>query len=149
VSIEAVRTYGVKTVYANAWSVPGYMETKNNDTNERSLRGVSRASCSSSDWKQAYANYLVQYITYYRDMGVRVTHLRFLNEPDLTTSYASMRSNGQQAADFTKVLRPTLDRASYTNVKVTCCDAEGWSSQQGMMGALSGMSSMLGTITEQ
>jgi O-glycosyl hydrolase len=149
VSTEAVRRYGVKTVYANAWSAPGYMKTNNNDANGGSLCGVSGASCSSGDWKQAYANYLVQYITYYRDIGVDVTHLGFMNEPDLTTSYASMRSNGQQAADFIKVLRPMLDKAKYTTVKVTCCDAEGWSSQQGMMSALGGVSSMLGTITAQ
>ena len=149
VSTEAVKTYGVKTVYANAWSAPGYMKTNNNDANGGSLCGVSRASCSSGDWKQAYANYLVQYITYYKDIGVDITHVGFLNEPDLTTSYASMRSNGQQAAEFIKVLRPTLDKANYTGVKVTCCDAEGWSSQQGMMGALNEVSGLLGTITAQ
>lgn len=149
VSTEAVKTYGVDTVYANAWSAPGYMKTNNNDANGGSLCGVSGASCSSGDWKQAYANYLIQYITYYKDIGVDITHLGFLNEPGLTTSYASMRSNGQQAADFIKVLRPALDRANFTSVKVTCCDAEGWSSQQGMMGALSSVSSMLGTITAQ
>ncbi|KAF2833078.1 hypothetical protein CC86DRAFT_338215 [Ophiobolus disseminans] len=147
VSTEAVKTYGVKTVYANAWSAPGYMKTNNNDANGGSLCGVSGASCSSGDWKQAFANYLVQYITYYKELGVEVTHLGFLNEPDLTTSYASMRSNGQQAADFIRILKPELDKANFTNVKVTCCDAEGWSSQQGMMSGLSGVSSLLGTIT--
>jgi O-glycosyl hydrolase len=149
VSTEAVETYGVKTVYANAWSAPGYMKTNNNDSNGGLLCGVSGANCSSGDWKQAYANYLVQYITYYKDLGVDITHVGFLNEPDLTTSYASMRSNGQQAADFIKVLRPALDKANYTGVKVTCCDAEGWSNQQGMMSALSGVSGLLGTITAQ
>lgn len=149
VSTEAVKTYGVKTIYANAWSAPGYMKTNNNDANGGSLCGVSGASCSSGDWKQAYANYLVQYITYYKDIGVDITHLGFLNEPDLTTSYASMRSTGAQAADFIKVLRPTLDRANYTAVKITCCDAEGWSSQQGMMSALNPVSNFLGTITAQ
>ncbi|KAJ4367659.1 hypothetical protein N0V83_007244 [Neocucurbitaria cava] len=147
VSTEAVKTYGVKIIYANAWSAPGYMKTNSNDANGGSLCGVSGASCSSGDWKQAYASYLVQYITYYKELGVDITHLGFLNEPDLTTSYASMRSSGQQAADFIKVLRPTLDKANYTDVKVTCCDAEGWSSQQGMMSGLSGVSNMLGTIT--
>jgi len=149
VSTEAVKTYGLRTVYANAWSAPGYMKTNNNDANGGSLCGVSGATCSSGDWKQAYANYLVQYITYYKNIGVDITHLGFLNEPDLTTSYASMRSNGQQAADFIKVLRPTLDKANFTSVKVTCCDAEGWSSQQSMMNALSSVSSLLGTITAQ
>jgi O-glycosyl hydrolase len=149
VSTEAVKTYGVKTVYANAWSAPGYMKTNNNDANGGSLCGVSGATCSSGDWKQAYANYLVQYITYYKEIGVDVTHVGFLNEPDLTTSYASMRSNGQQAADFIKVLRPTLDKANYTGVKVTCCDAEGWSSQAGMMGALGSVDAALGVVTAQ
>jgi O-glycosyl hydrolase len=149
VSTEAVKTYGVTTVYANAWSAPGYMKTNNNDANGGSLCGVSGASCSSGDWKQAYANYFVQYLTYYKELGIGITHLGFLNEPDLTTSYASMRSNGQQAADFIKVLKPTLDKANYTNVKITCCDAEGWNSQQSMMSTLSSVSSLLGTVTSQ
>lgn len=149
VSTEAVKTYGVSTVYANAWSAPGYMKTNNNDANGGSLCGVSGATCSSGDWRQAYADYLVQYITYYRELGVEITHLGFLNEPDLTTSYASMRSSGAQAADFIKVLRPTLDKSNMTAVSIACCDAEGWSSQSGMMGALGGVDAMLGTVTAQ
>jgi O-glycosyl hydrolase len=149
VSTEAAKTYGVKIFYANAWSAPGYMKTNNNDANGGSLCGVTGATCSSGDWKQAYANYLVQFITYYKELGVDYTHVGFLNEPDLTTSYASMRSNGQQAADFIKVLRPALDKANYTDVKIACCDAEGWSSQSGMMGSLNSVNAQLGTITAQ
>jgi O-glycosyl hydrolase len=149
VSTEAVKTYGVKTFYANAWSAPGYMKTNNNDANGGTLCGVSGASCSSGDWKQAYANYLVQYITYYRQLGVDITHVGFLNEPELTTTYASMRSNGQQAADFIKVLRPTLDKANYTTVKITCCDAEGWTSQASMLSSLSSVQNALGVVTAQ
>lgn len=59
VTTEAVKTYVFTTVYANAWSASGYMKTNNNDANGGSLCGVSDASCPSSDWKQAYANYLV------------------------------------------------------------------------------------------
>lgn len=61
VSQEAQNTYGVKTIYANAWSAPGYMKTNGNDANGGSLCGVSGASCASGDWKQAYADYLVRY----------------------------------------------------------------------------------------
>ncbi|KAF2018556.1 glycoside hydrolase family 30 protein [Aaosphaeria arxii CBS 175.79] len=147
VSTEAAKTYGVRTFYANAWSAPGYMKTNGNDANGGSLCGVSGATCSSGDWKQAYANYLVQYITYYKEVGVDITHVGFLNEPDLTTSYASMRSNGQQAADVIKVLRPALDKANYTQVKINCCDAEGWSSQNAMMGQLRSVENQLGVIT--
>lgn len=84
VSTEAAHTYGVKTFYANAWSAPGYMKTNGNDANGGSLCGVSGASCSSGDWKQAFANYLVQYIKYYAAANVSITHLGFLNEPDYT-----------------------------------------------------------------
>ncbi|CAI6340724.1 unnamed protein product [Periconia digitata] len=149
VSTEAANTYGVQTFYANAWSAPGYMKTNNNDANGGSLCGVPGSSCSSGDWRQAYANYLVQYITYYKELGVDISHLGFLNEPGLTTSYASMRSSGRQAADFIAILRPTLDRANYSNVKITCCDSEGWNQQAGMMGDLKGVEAngALGTVT--
>lgn len=84
VSKEAANTYGVKTFYANAWSAPGYMKTNGNDANGGSLCGVSGATCSSGDWKQAYANYLVQYVKYYAAENITITHLGFLNEPELT-----------------------------------------------------------------
>lgn len=84
VSQEAVKR-GVRTIYANAWSAPGYMKTNGNDANGGTLCGVSGASCSSGDWKQAYADYLVQYIKYYLESNVTITHLGFVNEPDLTS----------------------------------------------------------------
>jgi len=84
VSTEAANTYGVKTFYANAWSAPGYMKTNGNDANGGSLCGVSGATCSSGDWKQAYADYLVQYVKFYAAENITITHLGFLNEPDLT-----------------------------------------------------------------
>ncbi|KAK0714740.1 glycoside hydrolase superfamily [Lasiosphaeris hirsuta] len=147
VSTEAVHTYGVRTIYANAWSAPGYMKTNGNDANGGSLCGVSGATCSSGDWKQAYANYLVQYIKYYAAANISVTHLGFLNEPDLTTSYASMRSSGAQAADFIKILRPTLDKNNLTSIIINCCDTMGWSVMNTMLGQMRSVESMLGTAT--
>ncbi|KAK3379178.1 glycoside hydrolase family 30 protein [Lasiosphaeria ovina] len=147
VSQEAQHTYGVQTIYADAWSAPGYMKTNGNDANGGSLCGVSGATCSSGDWKQAYANYLVRYIQYYKEANVTITHVGFLNEPELTTSYASMRSNAQQAADFIKVLYPTLQKANLSSVGINCCDAEGWQSQAGMLGTLKSVDDMLSVIT--
>jgi O-glycosyl hydrolase len=37
-----------------------------------------------------------------------------------------MSSSGTQAADFIKVLRPTLDRNNLTSIGINCCDATGW-----------------------
>ena len=84
VAQEAQHTYGVPTLYADAWSAPGYMKTNGNDANGGSLCGVSGASCSSGDWKQAYADYLVRYIQFYKEANVTITHVGFLNEPELT-----------------------------------------------------------------
>jgi O-glycosyl hydrolase len=75
---------GVKTFYADSWSAPGYMKTNGNDANGGSLCGVSGATCSSGDWRQAFADYLVQYIKFYQDEGINITHVGFLNEPELT-----------------------------------------------------------------
>lgn len=60
-----------------------------------------------------------------------------------------MLSSGGQAADFVKVLRPTLDQNNMTHIKITCCDAEGWNHQNGMLGELKsrGVEDMLGVIT--
>ncbi|KAI2602154.1 glycoside hydrolase family 30 protein [Hypoxylon sp. NC1633] len=146
VSQEAVKR-GVKTVYANAWSAPGYMKTNGNDANGGTLCGVGGASCSSGDWRQAYADYLVQYIKYYLDANVTITHLGFVNEPDLTTSYASMRMTGSQAADFIKVLGPTLEKANLSSVGINCCDPEGWNSQASMLSQLVSVDNYISTIT--
>jgi len=144
---KEAQKYGVKTFYANAWSAPGFMKTNKNDANGGSLCGVSGASCSSGDWKQAFANYLVKYIQFYQQEGVQITHLGFLNEPDAATSYASMQSSGTQAADFIKVLYPTLQNANLSSVKVTCCDAMGYGTASNMLSQLSSVTSQLGLIT--
>ncbi|KAH7382122.1 glycoside hydrolase superfamily [Pyrenochaeta sp. MPI-SDFR-AT-0127] len=146
---QKAQEHGVKTFYANAWSAPGCMKTNNQDTNGGQLCGLSGTNCRSGDWKQAYANYLIAYINFYASAGVKVTHLGFLNEPDFSTSYASMQSSGTQAAEFIKILRPTLDRANLTSVGINCCEATGWNvaSQHAQQIASAGAESMVYAIT--
>ncbi|KAL2260338.1 hypothetical protein VTK26DRAFT_5667 [Humicola hyalothermophila] len=147
---EAVGSYGVKTIYANAWSAPGYMKTNGRDTNGGTLCGLPGAGCSSGDWRQAYANYLVAYINLYKEAGVNISHLGFLNEPDYSASYASMQANGNQAADFIKVLHPTLEQAGLSaQVGITCCDSMGWNNQVSMVNSVrsAGAEPLLGTVT--
>lgn len=86
------------------------------------------ARCPSGDWRQAYANYLVQYAKFYRSEGVRITDLGFTNEPDLATSYASMQLNPEQAVDMIKVLGPTVRRSGLP-MNLVCCDVAGWQQQ--------------------
>jgi len=99
----------------------------NNDTNDGGyLCGVSNTSCATGDWRQSYANKIVKYIQDYAAQGVKINHIGFLNEPDLNTTYASMQSSGQQAADFIEILYPTLQRANLSSVGIACCDGSGW-----------------------
>ncbi|KAF2847120.1 glycoside hydrolase family 30 protein [Plenodomus tracheiphilus IPT5] len=143
------KEYGVTTFYANAWSAPGCMKTNGQDTNGGQLCGVSGTNCRTGSWLQAYANYLVAHINFYASSNISITHLGFLNEPDLTTSYASMLSSGTQAADLIKILRPTLDRANLTHIGITCCDATGWNvaSQHASQIASAGAEKLIYAIT--
>jgi glucosylceramidase len=120
--------YGVRRFFADAWSAPGYMKTNGSDSNGGELCGVVGTSCASGDWRQAYANYLVQYLRFYRQEGIRITELGFTNEPDWTASYASMRFTPEQAVDMIKVLGPTLKRKGM-GTKLVCCDSFGWQHQ--------------------
>jgi len=112
------------------------MKTNGRDTNGGSLCGVPGATCSSGDWRQAYANYLAAYVKFYQEAGVTVTHLGFLNEPDYTASYASMQSNGNQAADFIKILAATLQANNLTEAGINCCESMGWGNQISMLNAI-------------
>ncbi|GAB2813927.1 hypothetical protein GCM10027176_18070 [Actinoallomurus bryophytorum] len=120
---KEAKAYGVRRFYADAWSAPGYMKDNGSDANGGALCGLPGTSCPSGDWRRAYANYLVRYARFYRQEGIDITDLGFTNEPDLATSYASMRLSPAQAVDFLKVLGPVVRRAG---LKVACCDVSGW-----------------------
>jgi O-glycosyl hydrolase len=79
---QQAAAYGVKTFYGNAWSAPAFMKTNNNENNGGYLCGVSGETCTSGDWKQAFANYLIAWSKYYASVGINITHLGFLNEPE-------------------------------------------------------------------
>lgn len=133
-SIEA-RLRGLPYIYADAWSAPGYMKTNQDENWNGYLCGIEGETCPSGNWTQAYANYLVQYVRFYAESGVKVTHLGFLNEPQEVVPYASMGSSGAQAAEFIKILAQTLEREGI-DIELTCCDGVGWSQQEDMMAGL-------------
>lgn len=122
---QQAQRYGVRRIVADAWSAPGFMKTNGTDIQGGELCGVPGIACASGDWRQAYANYLVRFVRFYRQEGVRITDLGFTNEPDWTASYASMRFTPEQAVDMVKVLGPTL-RRSGTGARLICCDSFGW-----------------------
>ncbi|MEU4896702.1 glycoside hydrolase [Streptomyces sp. NPDC044780] len=121
---KEARRYGVQRFYADAWSAPGYMKTNGTDANGGTLK---------EEWRRAYADYLVRYATFYRQEGVRITDLGFTNEPDLATSYASMRFTPRQAVDVVKAIGPAVRRAG---INLVCCDAAGWDEQAAFSAAI-------------
>lgn len=59
-----------------------------------------------------------------------------------------MLSNGQQSADFLKVLYPTLKRSGL-KTQIACCDATGWNAQQEILDGIqeAGQEGTLGLVT--
>ncbi len=132
---QQAKSFGVPYLYGDAWSAPGYMKTNGTENNGGTLCGAPGAGCSSGDWRQAYANYLVQYAKDYQSAGVPLTELGAFNELNYTTNYSSMIMNPQQASDFIGVLGPTVRNAGL-NLQVVCCDVLGWDSAQSYASAL-------------
>ncbi|KAL7893051.1 glycoside hydrolase family 5 protein [Trichoderma sp. SZMC 28014] len=111
-------------VYADAWSAPGCMKTVGTENLGGQICGVRGTNCEY-DWRQAYADYLVQYVRFYKEEGIDISLLGAWNEPDFNPfTYESMLSDGFQAKDFLEVLYPTLKKA-FPKVDVSCCDATG------------------------
>jgi glucuronoarabinoxylan endo-1,4-beta-xylanase len=120
------KSFGVTNFYNVAWSAPGFMKTNGSDSNGGSLCGTSGASCSSGDWRKAYANYLVQHAKYWASVGLTPSAVGFVNEPSLTTSYASMLVSASQAASFMPTFSAAM-KASGLSTKTACCDTLGFS----------------------
>ena len=89
---------------------------------ERSyLCGTPGHTCSSGDWRQAYANFLVKYVQLYVAAGLPITHLGFLNEPDYEVSYSQMQisDNAAEAIDFIRILASAVQAAGLTTKVIT------------------------------
>jgi O-glycosyl hydrolase len=119
--------YGVHQFIADSWGAPPFMKTNSSDDHGGFLCGVSGSRCASGDWRQAYANYLVQYATDYKRRGVPLSYIGFENEPTLSTAYSSMLMTPAQAADFADILGSNLRRANLPT-GLECCSTGGWNS---------------------
>jgi O-glycosyl hydrolase len=118
--------YGVTNVFADAWSAPPFMKTNDSTDNGGTLCGVPGATCSSGDWRQAYASYLVQYARDYAAAGDPLTYVGPENEANLAPSnYDGMTLTPAQTANFLDVLGPAV-AGSGLSTQVECCATEGW-----------------------
>ena len=127
---QAIRKqYGVTNVFADAWSAPAFMKTNKSAINGGTLCGVPGATCASGDWRQAYANYLVQYAKDYAAAGIPLSYVGPENEADLSRNYDTMLLSPAQNADFLHYLGPALARSG-TGAQVDCCASPGWDRAQ-------------------
>lgn len=139
---QQAQTYGVAQFYATAWSAPAYMKTNNSLKNGGYLCGLPGQSCPNGDWRQHFANYLIQYLKYYQEAGINITYIGYQNEPDLSPGYASMNwdlteeisSDDRGVVDpvmtqnidfISNYLGPALAEAGLST-KIACCDATSW-----------------------
>ncbi|KAL5593098.1 hypothetical protein FOBRF1_012200 [Fusarium oxysporum] len=141
-SKQAMR-YGVETIYANAWSAPLYMKSAKSMGR---LCGTTGVSCSSGDWRHRYVEMIAQYLSYYKEAGIPVSHVGFLNEGDGSDF---MLSSAEQAADVIPLLHSALNSKGLGDIKMTCCGNIGWKSQMEYTAKLAelGVESYLSVIT--
>ena len=122
--------YGVKNVFADAWSAPGFMKDTGSQIGAGTLCGAPGVTCASGDWRQAYANYLVQYAKDYAHAGVPLSYVGPFNEPTWNAVfYDGMLMTPAQAANFMDVFGPTLAKSGL-RTKAECCTTIGWDSAQ-------------------
>jgi O-glycosyl hydrolase len=121
--------FHVTNVFADAWSAPPFMKTNDSASNGGTLCGVPGTSCTSGDWRQAYASYLRQYAADYKAAGVPLSYVGPMNEPDWVTGYDSMSMSPAQTANFMDYLGPTMARSGLPT-KAECCATIGWNAAQ-------------------
>jgi O-glycosyl hydrolase len=134
--------YGVTNVFADAWSAPAFMKTNDETDNGGAVCGVSGATCSSGNWIQAYANYLVQYAADYAAAGDPLSYIGPENEANLSEDYDSMQMTPAQTTNVLDVLGPTL-ASSGLSTKMECCATEGWDYAQQYAAAIEADSTSL------
>ncbi|KAJ5391059.1 glycoside hydrolase [Penicillium cosmopolitanum] len=119
-------------LYADAWSAPGCFKTTGQEAGGGYLCGVRGSNCTE-DWREAYANYLIEYVKLYEQRGIKVSMLGAYNEPDFNPfTYSAMLSDGYQAYDFLSVLYPMVKR-TFPNLAVSCCDSTGARQQRDLL----------------
>jgi len=66
-------------LYADAWSAPGGFKTTGQEAGGGFICGVRRSNCTQ-DWREAYADYLIEYVKQYQQKGIKTYLLGAYNE---------------------------------------------------------------------
>jgi glucosylceramidase len=66
-------------LYADAWSAPGGFKNIGQEAGGGFICGVRRSNCTQ-DWREAYADYLIEYVRQYQQKGINTYLLGAYNE---------------------------------------------------------------------
>jgi O-glycosyl hydrolase len=121
--------FGVTDVFADAWSAPGFMKTNHSAIRGGTVCGEPGARCTSGDWRQAYADYLVRYAKDYAAAGVPLTYVGPENETTIAPPQDSMIMSPAQTADFMAILGTTFARSGLST-RAECCASIAWNVAQ-------------------
>ena len=126
--------YGA-SVFADAWSAPGFMKTNHSAILGGTLCGVPGTRCRSGDWRRAYADYLVHYAKDYAAAGVPLSYLGPENETTIAPAQDSMIMSPAQTANFMAILGATLARSGLVT-RSECCASISWNYAQQFAAAI-------------
>jgi glucosylceramidase len=125
---QYAQKYGTRRFYQDSWGAPSFMKTNGDTDNGGQICGMPGATaCATGDWRQAYANFVVQYAQFYHQAGIPVTDINFVNEPNENVTYASLTLSNAQVVDFEKnYFGPAVQASGLTSLKIVCCDHSNW-----------------------
>lgn len=99
---------------ASPWSPPAFMKTNGNMNHGGKLK---------PEYFAMWADMIVAYIREFAKEGVAITRLTVQNEPAATQTWDSCIYSGAEEAEFAvNYLRPALDHAGYSHVKINIWD---------------------------
>lgn len=99
---------------ASPWSPPAFMKTNGEMNHGGKLK---------KEYYQMWADMVARYVSAYRDEGIAIQQLTVQNEPAAVQTWDSCIFSGVEEAEFAcRYLRPALDRAQHSDVKINVWD---------------------------
>lgn len=99
---------------ASPWSPPAFMKTNGEMNHGGKLK---------KEYYQMWADMVARYVSAYRDEGIAIQQLTMQNEPAAVQTWDSCIFSGVEEAEFAcRYLRPALDRAQHSDVKINVWD---------------------------
>jgi glucosylceramidase len=112
---QAIAAAGGKlTLYVSPWSPPAWMKDNHN---------ILHGGKLLPQYKQAWSNYFIKFITAYESLGIPVWGLSVQNEPMAVQTWESCIFTAEDERDFIKqYLGPTLQKNGFGDKKLIAWD---------------------------